>query len=428
MINNGLSSLEKSERDKLWMLNVLLLLLTAVGLAIFIYFFLGFNEKMLSVRVYFFNSLFFLAAITGSCLLYIDFILKKSTSIAYCYIGIIALVSMMLGIQSTLIIFLWGVGFFHLLFLIFFSSGRRMELVSLFLLYLLLPLFIGLSTFFLVLSGYNYPLVYDEYLMAIDGTLGLYPSLIFGQLNEMLPKQLLYMINLTYLALPLFFIIIYKIRQSTEHTPSFDFIIEALFLGIVGYALYSIIPACGSKFAFHSSWPDFVPAGFLENSPQLISCSITKPRNCIPSLHTAWLICLIRNASLCGRITKIFMAIISIGNFIAMFGIGAHYLVDIIVGFSFANILGGVFAFKIPLSHPARWQAIILGTSLFIGWYLLILYGLAFLQMSKILAWSSFLGSVGISIWLEHKLIKAIKIWSVPDPIYCQRRVSSPLI
>jgi hypothetical protein len=273
---------------------------------------------------------------------------------------------------------------------------------SLFLIFLALPLLVSLAHIVLLSMSTQYPLVYDEYLMAIDGTLGFYPAVFLGRLNQLLPLYVLHVINMLYLALPLILILIFKIRESKEQHPPTDLLMEALFIGVVGFALYSLVPACGSTFAFQS----FTALDFIDKKPQLIACGIGYPRNCIPSLHTAWLILLMRHAFGCGGRVRIFMAVVFLANFIAMFGIGAHYLVDIMVGFAFANVCGGLFAYKIPLSQAPRWQAIVIGAALVVGWYGLIFYGLTFLQISKLLAWSFFMGSAGLSFWLEYGLIR----------------------
>ena len=100
------------------------------------------------------------------------------------------------------------------------------------------------------------------------------------------------------------------------------------------------------------------------------------------------------------------MLVLAFGNVIAMFGVGAHYLTDLIVGFALANCIGGFSSFQLPLKNAARRQAILIGGSICIAWYVMIIYGIPLLQTSKILAWFIFLTSILVSVRLEWNLFK----------------------
>ncbi|KTD82189.1 phosphatase PAP2 family protein [Legionella waltersii] len=408
MNNTRLNSIEKSD-NALWKINTFLMLLIAPGCIIVIYFLLGFNQRVERLGVNYL-SVFFNSAIGASFLIYAEFILQKYKAIAYYNLVIAAVFIISALAASKLIIILWSFGLLHLMYLMLYSEENKARITYHLFLFLLIPLYCGISSYFLIFTGFDYPLVYDEYLLAIDGTLGFYPSFILGKINLELPEQLVYLFNCMYDALPLFLIILFKKRELREKSPPIELLVEALVIGIVGYALYSILPVCGSTNAFQSSWPNFFPVGLAENGPHLVSCSRLIPRNSMPSLHTAWIVCFIRNSFYCGRIMQLFIGIIVIGNLISIFGIGAHYLIDVIVGFSFATAIGGIFSLKIPLSNPARWQAIVIGSGVTIAWYFIIFYGLNVLQLSKIVAWSFFLGSVLIGICLEYRLINRYRI------------------
>lgn len=349
-----------------------------------------------------------IAAISGSFLIYLDFIKPNI------YLNVVIIIYFLIAVLNQifffyLIILLWFIGLNYFLYLALTLGTNKSQIIYHLLLSFLLPLFVALSNLFIQIIGKSTPFVRDEFLMAIDGTLGFYPSLFMGRLNQALSGLPLYAVNAIYLTLPLAFIIVYRIRSLREEPPPIGFIIEAVFIAIFGFILYYVVPGCGSKYIFQSTWPYSVPNQLILNGPQLVQCPINLPRGCVPSLHTAWLICLIRHVFLCDRRVKMVMGLFSIGTIIALFGIGAHYLVDVMAGALFANIFGGLFAFKLPYNHPARWFAVILGTLFFLGWYYLILYGLPLLQTARWISWTIFVGSFTLSISLEFKLIKALK-------------------
>lgn len=380
------------------------MLLIAPGCILVIYFLFGFNQRIEKLSINYL-SLFFNSAIGASFLLYADFILEKYNAKRYTNLAIVSVFILSTILASRLIILLWSIGLLHLTTLMLYTTENRMRVTYQFFLLILIPLYCGISSYFLAITVDRYPLVYDEYLMAIDGTLGFYPSLILEKMNLELPESLRYLFNSLYSSLPLVLIILFKQRQLKEQCPPIELLVEALVIGILGYVLYSILPACGSVHAFHSSRPGFVPNIIMENGPHLVSCSKAIVRNSFPSLHIAWLVCFIRNASFCGRVMQLFVGVVFIGNLVSIFGLGAHYLIDVIVGVAFATALGGVFSLKLPLNNPARWQAIVFGSGLTIAWYFIILYGLDFMQLSKVISWSCFLGSLILSVWLEYRLL-----------------------
>ncbi len=361
---------------------------------------------------YVWGSFFLFIGIGTSLGLYLDTILKNSKYITYAFIivlpgitfGVIYFLDISISYYRFIMLFSWVIGGLHFLQQIGYDSKNRVKLVNTFCLYLSLPLLTLLSQYYLTLHGQGHSLVQDEFLMAIDGTLGFYPSLTMGRLIQSLPQNISNVLELGYLLLPFAFLFIYiKIEHREKKIPG-DFIIEILLIGLIGYALYNIIPGCGSRYAFNKTWPNSLPLHFIKEDPQWIYCSPSYPRNCLPSLHTAWIICLLRRAWQFDLLTKGLMIGFAMINFIAMFGIGAHYFIDIVVGLAFANCIGGISYVQLPWQTPARLRIIFLGGLLVLSWYIIILYGLPLMQLSKIVAWCIFSASILISLKLEQDL------------------------
>lgn len=392
-------------------LNYILVGLVVMGIITFLYllvFLHAFKPEMLL------NSFFWMGEL-GALLLYANFFLKNKSLQINCVILFLSLIVLFafhffynatFWTYAVLMPFLLLLGCIHFTLYIVYISKNKAHAINNFCLFVSLPLFIMMSNYLLRLNGQTHPMVMDEFLMAMDGTLGIYPSLIVGRFIQHLSPVFSDILNLTYMSLPLAFILVYIKRESFDTKHHRNLVVEILLIGIVGFMLYNIIPGCGSLYAFNNTWPVGLPDLFLQEGPQLIYCPAIYPRNCLPSLHMAWLICLLRYVWLCDPITKVLMLVLALGNVIAMFGVGAHYLTDLIVGFAFANFIGGLSSFQLPLKNAARRQAVLIGGSICIAWYVMIIYGIPLLQTSKILAWFIFLSSIFVSVRLEWNLFK----------------------
>ncbi len=402
-------TLERLERMQIkFKLNSVLIGLTLFGMVFFLY--LSIYAQTMTLDMY--NSMFLVAAIIGSFCLYVDIFYKDCDRLLY-WLGWITFLLILLILELFtnlffLILSLWMMGAIHFISKILADQKNQKKIMVVnSCVYILLPLFIIISNNFLALGGLSHPLVQDEFLMAIDGTLGFYPSLILGRLFLELPSIITTVILAIYLALPTAIILIYIKRLNFVKEPPYSYIIEIILIGLIGFSLYNVIPGCGAIPSF-DNWPKSLPQQFLQTNPQMISCPSSFPRNSLPSLHTAWIVCLLRQAWLCTREIKIMASVFAFGTVIAMFGVG-HYLIDLIVGFSFANLTGGLCAFHLSWKNKTRIQAILLGGLLCLSWYLIIFYGIPVLQFSKILAWVLFSGSTFLSLYLEFKLFNGAK-------------------
>jgi hypothetical protein len=301
----------------------------------------------------------------------------------------------------------WLAGILSLCICFFLSSNRKLWLVYI-LRYCLLPIFIFISHYVLQLTGEKYPIIFDPLLMAIDGTLGFYPSLLVGRIILSLPPILIDALNLLYLILPLLCVFVFKNRMAREGKPPLSLLIEFVLIGVIGFSLYGIIPACGSRFVFNLTWPNYLPLDFNQLAPSALAFPAEFYRSTFPSLHMAWVVCLFRNAFFCDKNWKYFIIFCCLGNLISIMGIGAHYFIDLVVGLGFANCIGGLVAVWHSQDRLA-WQCFIVNGLMVALWYLLILRGLPFLNVSFLVAWSLILFSVGIGIFYELQLFRLLK-------------------
>ncbi len=366
---------------------------------------------------YYWSTFFVFLGVISSLGLYYHYILKHLRLAFYAGPGILCAITVAYlcyhGVNRycypTLLFAFWCIGGVHFVIAICFEADKRADLVNALCLYLSFPVFIILSQYLLVSNNAHHPLVYDELLLAIEGSLGFYPSLLIARFIRSLPAGIVYAANIIYLSLPITALYVYIKLEQIQHKIPISFVLELFLIGIVGYSLYQIIPACGSQYAFIATWPLELPLNFMQKEPHTVFCPMYYPRNCIPSLHTAWTITLLRYAYLLGAYSKAFIWGVAVATLIAVFGIGAHYLVDIVVGLAFANCIGGLASVQLPLNNRARFCSFVFGGLLCVMWYVLILKELTFFQSSKTIAWSVFSLSVFSSIILERNLIQSYK-------------------
>lgn len=275
---------------------------------------------------------------------------------------------------------------------------------------LILPvIFITLTNFSLALTIIFHPKTDDILLMTVDAALGIQPSFLAGQYFAHLPMILIGIIKLIYLGLPFSLAIVYVGRFFQEKKLPLELMIEFFLIGLGGMLLYHINTGCGPINAFKTIWPQQLPVIPLHPQPQLCEGSFL-PRNCLPSLHTAWSVCLWRHSLRCSRAIRIIVLICVIGTLVATLGLGQHYLVDLVMGFAFATACGGLCAINLPLKQIARRNAIIGGSLLCIIWYFLINFGLPLLRISPLIAWFCYLASIYLTAKLELALMRAQKL------------------
>ncbi len=196
----------------------------------------------------------------------------------------------------------------------------------------------------LLITATTRPTVLDEYLAAADRALG-NPSWLAGRLVEAtgpVGSNVLHWVysQLTVAAVAVAF---YQLRHVAKERsfPRHHLVRTFLVIGLLGPAIYMIFPVVGPVFAFGPQggqwavanlWPDVLPS---VSAPQHLLFNDVTPRNCMPSLHTAWATAIFihsRQASRVLRYAGTFWLVATLG---ATLGFGFHYGVDIVAGVVF---------------------------------------------------------------------------------------------
>lgn len=247
----------------------------------------------------------------------------------------------------------------------------------------------------LVITAKARPEVLDPYLAAADHALG-NPSWAVGRLVQASGPVGDRLLHLVYaqLAIAAVVVALYQLRdvRSEGRFPRHHLVRTFLLIGLLGPAVYMIFPVVGPVFAYGPGasgtggvqwavanlWPHTPPP--LAVPHPVIYDGIT-PRNCMPSLHTAWAIAIFihtRNAPRTLRHAGTFWLVTTLT---ATLGFGYHYGVDLVAGTVFAlTIEAAVRAYDLGWDR-AGIQLVGYGTAVFAA--LLVSYRWLPLEMGR---------------------------------------------
>lgn len=226
------------------------------------------------------------------------------------------------------------------------------------------PLWSVGSTFVLGICAGLQPITLDRYLFAADGAFGFQASFAGAQLL-LAHHWLLHTCALCYFNLPVAMTLVYLLlRRSQGARAASLFVRFAVYLAIAGAALYFACPAVGPGGAF--------PGDFPSRVPRLVSLvPVAMPlaaRNCMPSLHTAWILCLMWSAPPLGRWFRALLWAFSAFTLLYALSAGGHYLVDLVVAVPFAC------AIRLAAHSAWRRPALAYNAAAVVLWFLLLRY------------------------------------------------------
>lgn len=189
-----------------------------------------------------------------------------------------------------------------------------------------------------VLAG---PEVLDEYVQLADHALG-NPSWLAGQVLNEFGDVAYAVLHWVYIELPVAAIVVavYQLRNvgGGRPWPAHHLVRTFLLIGLVGPLCYVLFPVVGPVFAFGDSgngwqivdaWPAWAP---LNLQPVPVPFDDATPRNCMPSLHTAWATALFLHSRSGPRWLRWMGAVWLAGTLAATLGFGYHYGVDLVTG------------------------------------------------------------------------------------------------
>ncbi len=197
----------------------------------------------------------------------------------------------------------------------------------------------------LLITSKTRPTVLDAYVATADHALG-NPSWLVGQFVQATEPVGNNVLHLVYGQLPLAAALVglYQLRHvaSERRFPRHHLVRTFLVIGLLGPGIYMIFPVVGPVFAYGADggawavghlWPDVLPPGGV---PGPIVFDEVTPRNCMPSLHTAWATTLFIHSRRGSRAMRWAGAFWLAATLTATLGFGYHYGCDLIAGVVFA--------------------------------------------------------------------------------------------
>ncbi|MFD9561594.1 phosphatase PAP2 family protein [Streptomyces sp. NPDC059994] len=197
----------------------------------------------------------------------------------------------------------------------------------------------------LLITWKTRPTVLDQYVATADHALG-NPSWVAGRIVEATGPVGAHVLDWVYiqLAVGAVAVALYQLRNVAveRRFPGHHLVRTFLVIGLLGPAIYMIFPVVGPIFAYGADgghwavanlWPDTASP---VNAPHSMPFDGITPRNCMPSLHTAWATAIFIHSRRGPKILQFGGAFWLIATLGATLGFGYHYGADIIAGVVFA--------------------------------------------------------------------------------------------
>ncbi|WP_371268555.1 phosphatase PAP2 family protein [Streptomyces atratus] len=186
--------------------------------------------------------------------------------------------------------------------------------------------------------------VLDQYVATADQALG-NPSWLVGRLVDSTGPIGARFLDYVYaqLAVAAVVVTVYQLRKVAveRRFPGHHLVRTFLVIGLLGPGIYMIFPVVGPIFAYGADgghwalanlWPDTPPP---VSTPHHMPFDEITPRNCMPSLHTAWATAIFIHSRKGPRFLQFAGALWLIATLAATLGFGYHYGADIVAGVVF---------------------------------------------------------------------------------------------
>ncbi|MFI5772096.1 phosphatase PAP2 family protein [Streptomyces sp. NPDC051658] len=196
----------------------------------------------------------------------------------------------------------------------------------------------------LLITSKARPTVLDQYVATADHALG-NPSWLVGRIVTATGSIGAHFLDAVYTQLPVaaVAVTVYQLRKVAveRRFPGHHLVRTFLVIGLLGPAIYMIFPVVGPIFAYGADgghwalanlWPDTPPP---IGTPHHMTFDEITPRNCMPSLHTAWATAIFIHSRKGPRILQFAGAFWLVATLGATLGFGYHYGADIIAGVVF---------------------------------------------------------------------------------------------
>ncbi|MFD4856650.1 phosphatase PAP2 family protein [Streptomyces atratus] len=196
----------------------------------------------------------------------------------------------------------------------------------------------------LLITSKTRPAVLDQYVATADHALG-NPSWLVGRIVAATGTVGAHVLDWVYIQLAVAAVVValYQLRNVAveRRFPGHHLVRTFLVIGLLGPGIYMIFPVVGPIFAYGADgghwavanlWPDTPPP---VSTPHPMLFDEITPRNCMPSLHTAWATAIFIHSRKGPRALRFAGAFWLIATLGATLGFGYHYGADIVAGVVF---------------------------------------------------------------------------------------------
>ncbi|WP_425315357.1 phosphatase PAP2 family protein [Streptomyces viridochromogenes] len=202
----------------------------------------------------------------------------------------------------------------------------------------------------LLITSKTRPTVLDQYLAVADHALG-NPSWVVGRIVRATEPVGPHVLDFVYVQLAVAAVVValYQLRHVAveRRFPAHHLVRTFLVIGLVGPAIYMVFPVVGPVFAYGTGafgtggehwavaniWPETAPP---LSAPLPMPYDEITPRNCMPSLHTAWAVTIFVHSRTGPRVLRFAGTFWLVATLGATLGFGYHYGVDLVAGVVFA--------------------------------------------------------------------------------------------
>ncbi len=248
-----------------------------------------------------------------------------------------------------------------------------------------------------------HPKTLDLYLYSFDCSLGVQLSFLVGQVFSRF-EWLRVAGLLFYIALPLPLALVYAAHLRLKDKTAFPVMLAFLVTGPIGVLYYNMVPAVGPIHVFGPGFPWHPEITSRARQLVLETIPLRGARNCIPSLHMAWVLLAWWNSKGLARWIRVIALAFVVFTLLATLGIGEHYFVDLVVAFPFALMVQAACLYPLPFRSGPRRAAFLFGTFASLSWMALVSFAIPLFWISPVIPWTLVVATIAASSWLIHGL------------------------
>ncbi|MET7289240.1 phosphatase PAP2 family protein [Streptomyces sp. NPDC005573] len=233
----------------------------------------------------------------------------------------------------------------------------------------------------LLITSKTRPSVLDPYVATADHALG-DPSWLAGRILAAVGPAGTHVLHFVYaqLAVAAVAVTLYQLRDvaAERRFPRHHLVRTFLVIGLLGPAIYMIFPVVGPVFAYGPGasgtggvqwavanlWPDTPP---VLGAPHPVPYDAITPRNCMPSLHTAWATAIFIHSRRGPKALRYAGTFWLVATLCATLGFGYHYGTDLVAGVVFALTIEAALRSLERGWDPSGVRLVAHGTAVFAG-------------------------------------------------------------